>query len=259
MKVIQVIIIQLLFMNFAYSQSIDIEVQASAGNSFKDQHISVDWTLGEPVTEYVSDNNNSLSNGFQQTIDIIDNCAGYCHTLSGLAHIGASYLQDGTVLIVDYSNLSVIDSVTVENGSFILEQIPPGQYIFLAKPHGADAGQFNPTYYVNKLDVAKANPITVDIYDIGSIDIYLVKVSAPVYSPENKVFSALVYPNPAFDKLYIQSINLIEAGIFDLSERQLLKFSKINGCIDISSLKAGIYAVHLRFQDKTFIQKFIKQ
>jgi len=258
-KIVLSIIIQFMILSLAYNQSIDLEVQASSGNSFKDQYVSVDWTLGEPVTEYISDNKNSLYNGFQQAFDIIENCSGYCYTLSGITHTGDTYLQNGTVLIIDKSNFNVIDSFVVENGNFRLEQIPPGLYIFLAKPYGAAAGQFNPTYWVNKLTPEKADTITVDKYDIGSIDIYLVRIGTSVDTLSGNVFKVQVYPNPAYDLLYIEGLQNPDASIFDLSGRILFQSLKTNGRIDISGLKAGIYILHLKRDGRTFFQKVIKQ
>ena len=51
----------------------------------------------------------------------------------------------------------------------------------------------------------------------------------------------------------------VDVSISDLSGRKLLQFEKLNGGIDISGLKAGIYLVHIKYKEKAFVGKFIKQ
>ena len=43
------------------------EVVSSGGEYFENTNISISWTLGEPVTETISDENNILTQGFQQS------------------------------------------------------------------------------------------------------------------------------------------------------------------------------------------------
>ncbi len=43
------------------------EVIASGGDYFENSSVSISWTLGEPVTETVTDGTNILTQGFQQS------------------------------------------------------------------------------------------------------------------------------------------------------------------------------------------------
>ncbi len=43
------------------------EVVASGGDYFENSSVSISWTLGEPVTETITDGTNILTQGFQQS------------------------------------------------------------------------------------------------------------------------------------------------------------------------------------------------
>ncbi len=52
---------------FVNAQSEAQEVISSSGDYYDNGSISVSWTLGEPVTETISDGTNILTQGFQQS------------------------------------------------------------------------------------------------------------------------------------------------------------------------------------------------
>jgi chitodextrinase len=69
-----------------------------------------------------------------------------------------------------------------------------------------------------------------------------------------------VYPNPAHDILYINGLTDFNIIIFDLNGRELLNKENISeDYIDISELPTGVFTVHIKKNDKTLIQKFVKQ
>ncbi len=71
-----------------------------------------------------------------------------------------------------------------------------------------------------------------------------------------------VYPNPAKDKIYLQSsaTGNIEYRIFNTNGQELMQGSAAAGTsLDISSLVEGIYFIHLQTGDVASIQRFIKQ
>ncbi len=71
---------------------------------------------------------------------------------------------------------------------------------------------------------------------------------------------ALVYPNPAADRLYIQTdqIAVINYSVVDLLGKMVISESVYSDHIDISSLESGIYFIRLSTENKFSTHKFIK-
>ena len=71
-----------------------------------------------------------------------------------------------------------------------------------------------------------------------------------------------VYPNPAFDELFIKQDNNIasKGSIIDLEGKAMINFATGNSemVIDIHSLNAGLYFIIIESDGKKIIQKFIK-
>jgi hypothetical protein len=71
-----------------------------------------------------------------------------------------------------------------------------------------------------------------------------------------------VFPNPATNKIYVHSENpsAIEFKIHNVNGQHLLEGTATSGqAIDISTLKEGIYFIHMYEDDEVAIQRFIKQ
>jgi hypothetical protein len=51
----------------SFGQSVSPEVLASAGEHFQNASAQISWTLGEPITETLSNGTNQLTQGFHQT------------------------------------------------------------------------------------------------------------------------------------------------------------------------------------------------
>jgi hypothetical protein len=70
-----------------------------------------------------------------------------------------------------------------------------------------------------------------------------------------------VYPVPITDILYINSTeDISELAFYDLSGKLFLN-KQINGyikAVDVSGLKSGIYIVQLKYEDKIYREKVIK-
>jgi hypothetical protein len=251
-RVIATILFQLMIVSFAYSQSKDFEVKASAGNTFKNQTISVDWTLGEPVDEFMLDNNSSFSNGFQQSFDLIDKCNGNCYFITGLVHTGGNLLHDGTVQLID-STYAVVDSMTVLNGYFKFEQLLPGKFTLLATPMRQETTLYRPTYYVNKLTAKTANQIPLNT-DIADVDINLVSIVADIQTLEFRSFSMQVYPNPVKELLHILVNNTkpgkAEITIYNINGTNVYQnFHLISNnpiLINLQNLPQGMYFIRLK-------------
>ncbi len=60
------------FFGAAHAQSLMPQVVASGGGSGQNAQVALDWTIGEPVIETVSDGTSTLTQGFEQpTLQII--------------------------------------------------------------------------------------------------------------------------------------------------------------------------------------------
>jgi hypothetical protein len=72
---------------------------------------------------------------------------------------------------------------------------------------------------------------------------------------------AFIYPNPAFDKLYIKNVTSSNATImiFDMKGIIILNDKLISEQIDISNLSKGIYTVKLIDSGNILINKFVKE
>lgn len=67
MKTILFFTVASFWIKFACCQSLAPEVISSAGNYYDNGTVSLSWTLGESVTETVTDGNTILTQGFQQS------------------------------------------------------------------------------------------------------------------------------------------------------------------------------------------------
>lgn len=67
MKKIFLFVICMAGMGYAYSQSTQPEVIATAGDYYKGTNYTMSWTLGECVTETFASGANTLTQGFQQS------------------------------------------------------------------------------------------------------------------------------------------------------------------------------------------------
>ena len=68
MKKILLSILMILSIEITYCQSISRGVNASAGEYFINSNSSISWTLGEIVTETFVSDDNTLTQGFQQSL-----------------------------------------------------------------------------------------------------------------------------------------------------------------------------------------------
>ncbi|MCK5857215.1 MAG: T9SS type A sorting domain-containing protein [Bacteroidales bacterium] len=73
----------------------------------------------------------------------------------------------------------------------------------------------------------------------------------------------LLYPNPAYSKIYINSSdNKIQSlEIFDITAKKLIHLESISQAygIDISSLSTGMYFIRIKIDNQFIVKKFIKR
>jgi len=70
----------------------------------------------------------------------------------------------------------------------------------------------------------------------------------------------IVYPNPTTDRLTISTdLHISEAKLFDMQGKMVLQARVTNpGFIDMRSLDAGMYLLHLKTDDRTQIRRILK-
>lgn len=71
----------------------------------------------------------------------------------------------------------------------------------------------------------------------------------------------IIFPNPVESLLNIYTNETGEVQVLDISGKELISLELNNHIkqIDMGGLKNGFYIVKLRFKEKTFIKKVIKQ
>jgi beta-glucanase (GH16 family) len=78
---------------------------------------------------------------------------------------------------------------------------------------------------------------------------------------ENNINMPIIFPNPVESLLNIYTNETGEVQVLDISGKELISLELNNHIkqIDMGGLKNGFYIVKLRFKEKTFIKKVIKQ
>lgn len=88
---------------------------------------------------------------------------------------------------------------------------------------------------------------------------FFYSVFSPVIIQNYKKEEAIIYPNPANDRLYIKSNDTdIEIKIFNLSGMLIPYHTLKENCIDISNLNKGIYLIVIEGTDHFSRLKFVK-
>lgn len=76
---------------------------------------------------------------------------------------------------------------------------------------------------------------------------------------ENENINFKVYPNPAFDYLFLEGIQNSEISVMDISGKVVLSSNIAGKSIDISSLKPGLYIIKTMIDNVNQYAKFIKE
>jgi hypothetical protein len=68
-----------------------------------------------------------------------------------------------------------------------------------------------------------------------------------------------IYPNPANDKLYIETVKPSTFEIFNLLEKKVYQQEAIPGTrkVDVSTWRSGIYIVNIESNQQVYVQKLI--
>jgi hypothetical protein len=243
-----------------HAQKLSRDVLTTGGGSYSSDEISVDWTLGEIVAGYSSNEANSLSEGFQFSDRIIEDCRGNCYDLEGVVHAGSDLMQTGSVLLIDSLHNKCL-TLDVKDGTFRFKQTYPGKYTFFAYPLGPAYDKYSPTYYVNKASLSTANYVQVKS-SIKSVDIYLLEANTG--TDLSDAAQIILYPNPASNYLNLiagTTLNIAEITIFNSLGQQVYMQKNIGDCssrIDISGLSSGLYTFVCTCSNRVIIKKFQK-
>jgi len=117
-------------------------------------------------------------------------------------------------------------------------------------------GLVDGTYYwsVQTIDQAYCGSVFAEEQSFTILATGLDEMNAPGF--------ARIYPNPAREKIYIEtaSTNPVEYSIFNMNGQEVIRGSAVTGdVIDISILLEGVYFIHIQSGKDTAIKRLLKQ
>ena len=106
----------------------------------------------------------------------------------------------------------------------------------------------------------------VAVYENERTSVSVVKVMESKWESvnENLMTNCSIYPNPANDKLYVETLTqtqILTVEIYDIYGR-IQKLSAISGqqsVIDVAGLNSGIYIIKINTKEGNIVKQFIKQ
>ena len=134
-------------------------------------------------------------------------------------------------------NSTELLNVVWQQGDYPANGDIPGEYI-LEGDIVLVPGIQNPNNLKANITVIIMDPVSVSILSMEQINIY---------------------PNPVNDVLYIESENVLNVELFNISGQKVIDSVCLNNKIDLSGYPAGTYILKLYSDDKVFIQKIIKE
>lgn len=166
-----------------------------------------------------------------------------------------------------------IDGCALIQGDFILGNSEDYDFILQTINYTSDESQCPPGTVNYNLDDLKI-PIPLGcllfldnqgeynlIYESYPGFISYFRESPRLALPENQMKEFSVFPNPAEDKLYLDSNDLqnIKVSIIDMNGRDLPLPSTNSDFIDVSHLSSGMHFLSLKSQDGIQMKRFIKK
>lgn len=126
---------------YCFNQTLNTQIIASAGDEFKNSDLSVDWTLGETITETLSSSTITLTQGFNQTKLIITDIKPSIE-LSFLIQAYPNPTSDFIYLKTEgIENRKLVYILYDAKGSILLQQSVKSS-IEMVDLHSADSGLF---------------------------------------------------------------------------------------------------------------------
>lgn len=164
------------------------------------------------------------------------------------SNMGAKFtVLDGNVLIWDMGEITLNDTASAYNGSYGFVQF--NVHVKQGLSLGTEIENQAYLYY-NHGDAISTNKSTLILDDQSGI------------KDDIHALPALIYPNPATDRLFIQVFgdNDTEIQIFDAMGRIAYSSSFTNlKEMEVSSLAPGLYFIHLSNNHESSVKRFIKK
>ena len=121
-------------------------------------------------------------------------------------------------------------------------------------------------YYERSIDISQYAGHTVyiafrhhDCYDQMALSIYDVTVTATEGSSENTSHAAVnLYPNPTNGIVNVEGDGILGVEVVDITGRTIMS-QQSAGCVDLSQLPDGVYAIRVRTEKGVSLQKVTKR
>ena len=123
-------------------------------------------------------------------------------------------------------------------------------------------GSIDPLYarydsYGNKINDPFTTPFYSSGFDLDGVGIINEKVLG---IDTNEIVSLSIYPNPTTTCLYINTMDEVQASIYDMSGSLILSEENIGiDGLNVSALQNGVYVLRVGFEGKTKLFRFIKE
>jgi hypothetical protein len=102
--------------------------------------------------------------------------------------------------------------------------------------------------------------LMAEVEDVLYLDDIRIEKDDATAIKENVDETVKVFPNPAKDVVNIQGSSVIKSvEVSDLSGRTVMSQNEVNGKMDVSSLKRGVYLVRVTTADGIKVVKFVKE
>ncbi len=155
--------------------------------------------------------------------------------------ISANPQVKNTTLLTDTANWVLIQDTFIANGNEI--------YLTL--------GNFNTSATSDSVFIGNPRfPFPIVYYYIDNVSVYDVATMG-IEQTKNKEAEVSIYPNPAADKVYIETTGIIESKLFDLLGKEIINTQKKE--VDVSNLQDGIYFLSVKTSSGVLTKKIIVQ
>lgn len=250
-KVFLILYISCFFNQAAFSQTIFTEATSSAGMSFENNNLLVEWTVGELMTEYYTNNSNALTQGLHQ---------GYSGIKSNLL-LENIIIYSGDNKCFPALQTIVTENMIVEQGAIV--NLIAGHAIFLKGGTKVIHGGFLSAHITTNGSYCENKGTMLSV--VGDNDL-------PAEYPETEAPSGnssdvIVFPNPNHGRFQIKSnwkatnteMKIEVFGIIGHKIYETTIDASEATTIDLSDAKAGLYIIKLISNNQSWSGKFIKQ
>jgi hypothetical protein len=183
--------------------------------------------------------------------------------LQGQVNSSDSVWNYGIVFLYDALTKTLIDSVQIQNGSYLFNEVSSGKYTLYIVPYADSslnkfANGCIPTFYVNKATLEEANTFEVNA-DTYGVDFKL-RDEIVLSNNELNQINCKIYPNPFVSNITIDAgqsnfeirvINIEGVVIHNSIGNQIIN-------LNTESWKKGVYIIEIRSNSSVTFSKIIK-